>query len=807
MNLSIALQRAASLLQNGQMMPAAQLCHEVLRNHPENVDALNILSMIAYMQGDFQKAVKFGRKAVSVMPDNLQLLNNLANALKASGELEDALTHYRKCVELDRSCFPPLFNIGNVLSELNRPAEAIAAYERAAKLNPRYPAIDCSVGNELRKLGRSSESIVYFERAIKAKPDYYEAYVQLGNCHSEAERFGEAVQYYKKAVSIDSGAYEAYVNLACALNNDGRIDEAEAAIQQAFRIKPDSPVVATTLGTIQCSRGNYPSAAATLEGVIKRWPEMKDAYLHLGYSYTALGNRLQAAETLNNGIQRFPSDESLLVAAGTALSAVTRQDEGLAAFDRALGMNPRSIAAQWGRALAHLQEYYETEEEMNSALAVFSESVANLDQWLDFDSPGSVRDAETALQNMSLFNILLHEGSHRDTLSSLGRFAAKVMTARYPDMAEPNTVSKPSEGEKIRVGIVSPHFYKHSVWRMVTNGWLSHFSRDRFEIFGYSLGAWRDELTSEIAGRCNRFVEIRDIGRLGETLKQDRLHVLFYPALGADPISYLLAATRLAPIQCTSDGQPITSGLSTIDYYFAPAAALAEDAEEQYTEKLVPLSGVGSHVELEIEGDKIPDLSKYGIERGGINYLCVQALHKYLPQFDEIYPRIAARVPHSRFIFVSRGDLLSDKLVKRMRRAFETHGADFDKHVVLLPKLPLDEFRGLAAYGYAFLDTPVNSALVSVLDMLDYGPPPVTMPGRTHRSRNTLGLLNLLGVTETVARDVDQYVDIACRLAEDRDLRDRLSAQIVAGKQSLLRRTEPTRELEQFLIDAVNRLN
>ncbi|MBX9693640.1 MAG: hypothetical protein K2Z81_14730, partial [Cyanobacteria bacterium] len=565
------------------------------------------------------------------------------------------------------------------------------------------------------------------------------------------------------------------------------------------------PLVATTLGTVQCSKGDYSNAVVTLEGVLKRSPETRDAYLHLGYAYTALGHRRQAADTAAKGIERFPSDESLLVAAGMAFSSETRLEESLAAFDKALKINPGSISALWGRALAHLQEYYETEEDMNSSLALFAKSVEEMNSWIDLDSPASVRDAEAALQNMSLFNILLHDGGHRDSLSRLGEFTTKLMRARYPTWAEPQAVPRPAAGEKVRLGIVSPHFYKHSVWRMVTNGWVNHLEREKFEIYGYSLGAWKDDLTPEIANCCDRFMEIRDISLLGETIRNDRPHILFYPALGADPISYLLASVRLAPIQCTSDGQPISSGLSTIDYYIAPASALADEADEHYTEKLVRMPGVGSHIELEIEDHKVPDLSKYGIESGGINFLCVQALHKYLPQFDQVYPRIAARVPHSKFLFVTRGDLLSEKLERRLRKSFELHGVDFDKHVVMLPRLPLDEFRGLASYGYAFLDTPVNSALVSVIDMLDYGPPPVTMPGRTHRSRNTLGLLNLLGVTETVACDVDQYVEIACRLAENRQLRDSISEKIRAGKTHLLNQLEPVRTLQSFLLEQISK--
>ena len=73
------------------------------------------------------------------------------------------------------------------------------------------------------------------------------------------------------------------------------------------------------------------------------------------------------------------------------------------------------------------------------------------------------------------------------------------------------------------------------------------------------------------------------------------LDMLFFPELTMSTMGMRLAMSRLAPTQVTSHGHPVTSGMSTIDYYVSWAAAELETAQEHYTEELVLLPGDSMH--------------------------------------------------------------------------------------------------------------------------------------------------------------------------------------------------------------------
>jgi len=64
-----------------------------------------------------------------------------------------------------------------------------------------------------------------------------------------------------------------------------------------------------------------------------------------------------------------------------------------------------------------------------------------------------------------------------------------------------------------------------------------------------------------------------------ERILADRLHILVYPEIGMHPPTMQIAALRLAPVQCTAWGHPLTSGLPTVDYYLS--SELMEPENEQ----------------------------------------------------------------------------------------------------------------------------------------------------------------------------------------------------------------------------------
>ena len=65
------------------------------------------------------------------------------------------------------------------------------------------------------------------------------------------------------------------------------------------------------------------------------------------------------------------------------------------------------------------------------------------------------------------------------------------------------------------------------------------------------------------------------------------------------------------------------------------------------------------------------------------------------------------------------------------------------------------------------LDPFPYSGGLTTCESLWMGVPVITCPGETFASRHSLSHLSNVGLTETIARDLDEYVEIAVSLASD----------------------------------------
>ncbi|HAN46608.1 MAG TPA: hypothetical protein DCQ32_08665, partial [Cyanobacteria bacterium UBA8156] len=280
-----------------------------------------------------------------------------------------------------------------------------------------------------------------------------------------------------------------------------------------------------------------------------------------------------------------------------------------------------------------------------------------------------------------------------------------------------------------------------------------------------------------------------------QQVRGDRLHVLIFPELGMDPPTLRLAALRLAPVQAMAWGQPVTSGLPTVDYFLSSAAMEPADGDTHYTETLVRLPHIGVCYPYPALTAPTHTRADFGLRENAVVYLSSQAPYKYLPQHDELYAAIAQQVPQAQIVFL-RGGIPPTRLAK----AFAAVGLDHRTHCLVLPVLPGAAYFDLLRCCDVYLDTPVWSGGNTSLDAAACGLPMVTWPGALMRGRHTYGILQCLGILDTVACSQEEYVAIAARLGQDAPWRQAIAAQTLAGCAQLFGDRECVQALMEFLM-------
>ncbi|HYQ70495.1 MAG TPA: hypothetical protein VET88_01055, partial [Gammaproteobacteria bacterium] len=289
-----------------------------------------------------------------------------------------------------------------------------------------------------------------------------------------------------------------------------------------------------------------------------------------------------------------------------------------------------------------------------------------------------------------------------------------------------------------------------------------------------------------------------------ECLAREELDILFYQDTGMDAFTFFLAFARLAPVQCTSFGHPVTTGIPSLDYYISTDLWEPPRAREHYSEKLVLLEDVAS-VAYYYKPSIPPALkprSYFGLNDHEHIYLCPQTLFKIHPDFDEAVAAILESDPDGRVVFIEGKHAYWSQLLFQRFRSSMPGVVD---RISFLPQQRGGDFINLIAVSDVMLDTFHFCGFNTSLEGLAAGVPVVTMPGEFMRSRHTLSFYRKMGFMDCVARDVEGYVARAVKLGTDRQYRNQVSRDIREKQVCLWEEMRTVSEFERIFTEMVGR--
>ena len=138
---------------------------------------------------------------------------------------------------------------------------------------------------------------------------------------------------------------------------------------------------------------------------------------------------------------------------------------------------------------------------------------------------------------------------------------------------------------------------------------------------------------------------------------------------------------------------------------------------------------------------------------------------KFTPRVVACWSRILHRLPQARLVLKYRG-LDDPDAQARLWKLFAGEGIAA-RRVELSGGCSHDEFLGWYNRIDIALDPFPYGGGLTTCEALWMGVPVVTCPGETFASRHSLSHLSNVGLTETIAGDLDEYVELAVSLAED----------------------------------------
>lgn len=316
------MQQAYKDYQANKFPDATKELKEVLKKSPNIVQAHEMLASIYLHENQVPQAIPELEAVVRLHPKEVaQFRDNLGVAYQQTGQFPKAIGLYQTAL-LQSPRDPVLaFNYAIVLEKAGKHTDAAAAFENAATLDPKNSADPLYAGLLFHQAGNDAKAVPDLKSALALGTNQkFNAYTALAEAASNAKNTADAANYMTLAGQANPADFNTQANLGILQQNAGNKAEAEAAYRKAVVLKADNP---KSMGAIQSN---------------------------LAMLLTGEGKLDEAATFFSEATQSDPSSVSIQDNLGAVYEKQSKKDLALAAYKKALTINPNNGLAKEGVA-------------------------------------------------------------------------------------------------------------------------------------------------------------------------------------------------------------------------------------------------------------------------------------------------------------------------------------------------------------------------------------------------------------------------------------------------------------------------
>ena len=571
--------------------------------------------------------------------------------------------------------------------------------------------------------------------------------------------------------------------------------------------------------------GNTEAASGLYNRVLAINPNDISALVNKSAILIEHQNYIDAKLLLEKAIKIAPKDVEALNNYGNVLKELGEANNSIAQFQLAHEIKPNNsiISSNLGRALLRRGDYKSAIQILESAIKInpsnsglrFINALAlpiipeNLNQLEDARKRQHALVDDLLTDNLKLTDPLAEIGMTnfiaayqgfddydiQKKLAMCYQFACSKLNYIAPHIGQ-----KRKNG-KIRIGFISAHLGNHTISKL-NYSLISGLNKNKFELHLFCLGATtrsKDQTLERFTDNVDKIsFPHSTLDHMQSTISKAELDLVYYPDIGMEPLSYFLGFSRLAPVQCVTWGHPISTGISTIDYFISSELTELATSNPQYTEKLLRLNCFSTDY---VRPNK-PNLKKsradFKLKEETHLYICPQSLFKFHPDFDEILASILRADLYGEIILIEGQHQDWDI---RLKSRFKERLPDVANRIKFLPRLSRLDFLEFVSLADVILDTPHFCGGNTSYEAFSLGKIVVTLPSKFLRGRLTLGLYRQMGIDMLIARNAEEYVKIAVKYGRNKQARDSTETLIRKAQKAIFGTKNSILAHEKFFLE------
>lgn len=155
------------------MEMAVEFAQKALDLDESSPHAHSLMGSISLGKRQYDKAITWGKQAVTLSPNNADIMALFAITLHNADKLEEAILYFKKAIRLNP--FPPAFylnSLGWAYRKAGQYEDAIKALKRALTINPKFISARLSLISIYIRLGRDSEAKAAVEEFQTLYPEF-----------------------------------------------------------------------------------------------------------------------------------------------------------------------------------------------------------------------------------------------------------------------------------------------------------------------------------------------------------------------------------------------------------------------------------------------------------------------------------------------------------------------------------------------------------------------------------------------------------------------------------------------------------